>query len=92
MDIRAVFGARLQRTAAEAEQAVAAAEQKEKEAAAAAQAAASASFAAEARAEELTGVVKQLQVMKQLLAYLLNMHRTCAKTMCACRLCVGTSS
>ena len=92
LDIKAVFGARSQQAAAEAEQAVAAAEQKEKEAAAAAQAAASASFAAEARAEELTGVVKQLQVIKQLLAYVLNMHRTCAKTICVCRLCVETIS
>ena len=53
---------RLRQTAAEAGQAVAAAEQREKEAAAAAQAAASASFAAEAQADKLTSVVKQLQV------------------------------
>ena len=62
----AVHGDRWQQTAVEAEQAVAAAEQREKEAATAAQAAASASFAAEAEAEELTSLVKQLQVVMPL--------------------------
>ena len=55
-------GYRWQQTAAQAGQAVEAAEQLERAASAAAQAAAAASFAAEAQAEKLTGVVKQLQV------------------------------
>lgn len=58
----AVLGSRWHQAAVQAKQAVTAAELREKEAAAAAQAAASASFAAETKAEELTGVVKQLQV------------------------------
>ena len=49
-------------TAVQAAQAVEAAEQREKAAAEAAQAAAAAGFEAEAQAEKLTGVVKQLQV------------------------------
>lgn len=49
-------------TALQAAQAVEAAEQQEKAASEAAQAAAAASFEAEAQAEKLTGVVKQLQV------------------------------
>ena len=90
--IIAVFGDRSQQGAAQAEQAVAAAEQQEKDAAAAAQAAASASFAAEAKAEELTGVVKQLQVRKQWLARLFSMHRTRTETICVCRLYLETIS
>ncbi len=57
---------RWQQTAAQAGQAVEAAEQQEKAASAAAQAAAAASFAAEAQAEKLTDVVKQLQASFEL--------------------------
>ena len=80
-------GDRLRQAAAQAEQAVAAAEQREKEAAAAAQGAAAASFAAEAKAEELTSVLKQLQVRKRLLAHAFSMHRKCVETSCVYRSC-----
>lgn len=55
----------------QAAQAVEAAEQREKAAAETAQAAAAAGFEAEAQAEKLTGVVKQLQVQAFLFLLLL---------------------
>ena len=81
----ALCGDRSQQAVVQAEQAVAAAEQVEKEAAAAAQAAAAASFAAEAKAEELTGVVKQLQVQIPLLINL--WYKQHVQDICVYRTC-----